>query len=581
MRSILRTVIFFAAALLLPAPALRLGATEPLHLTLPVVNGTQLRIEWSGGAGPFQLQDAPSPEGPWQNIGAAIDGTNTAVNILPLQRFFRVSGTSSGGDPTEAMFATLAAVETFVNSVPTADRPAWRTQILNFLHSRSDIDSAGESPGGVWAIPTDGIPLAFWNNRLPDPFDPQDVMEQQMQAFGTQTPGTTTARFATTVGAGFRLAGPRLSRQLSTHGYTATFDGAPLSSLKGQRNESVLFFNTHGGDFEMPRFGLDGKLVRDANGDLVTDRAYGLWSGTKVDTNSLATYIADLQAKRLALAFATVSYSTNAAGDEIPANEIHFGITAEWVRHYMTFPTENHASIWLGACLSGSADAAPMRAAFRAAGAEMASGWTDSVTGDGVLSATSFLYDRLLGANQVQPPATPQRPFSYEDCWTELRSKGLHKHPSVDDNGNPAITEIIYEGASGDNTFGLFAPSLAYVLISEVEDQAILNGIFGTPPEDKRHVMIAGSDAAIVSWDPRQIVCSLARAGSGSAGGVQVIVNGLKSNIRQITRWTVNGTYKWTEQGSAHVVDGTLKLIFRADVNGTYKWTEQGSAHVV
>src|SRR5205085_1240995 len=54
------------------------------------------------------------------------------------------------------------------------------------------------------------------------------------------------------------------------------------------------------------------------------------------------------------------------------------------------------------------------------------------------------------------------------------------------------------------------------------------------------------------------------------AGDVQVIVHGIKSNVRRITRWTLNGTYKWTDTGTPHEVNGTLKLIFRADV-GEYR----------
>ncbi|MGZ8940181.1 MAG: hypothetical protein ACXW32_13320 [Limisphaerales bacterium] len=549
-----------------------------MRIAMPVAEGAHLRLEWSGGSGPFQLQDAPSPDGPWLNAGIAITGTNTQVDLPLTRRFFRVGGVSTGGGSgEEELMATLRAVETFVSGVTTTNPPAWRTEVLNFLNGRADINSAGETTDGVWAITTDGIPLALWNNRSPDPFDPEDVMPQAA-AFGTQTPGNTGARFATTVGAGFRLAGPRLSRQLSTHGYAPSFDSAPLDSLKGQRNESVFFFNTHGGAFHIPRYGADGNLVPGTNGTFLSDLTYGLWSGTKVDANSTvpgynhAEFVAEVQAKRLCLSLATVSSSTNSLGVRIDANEWHFGITAEWVRHYMTFPRENHASIWLGACLSGSPGAAAMRSAFRAAGAEMVSGWTDNVNGDSVLAATSFLYDRLLGANQVQPPATPQRAFGYEDCWTELRSKGLHRHPSLNSAGQLTTTEIIYEGAAGDEAFGVFAPSVAYVLIDETSDRAHLVGIFGTPPESARRVVIGGADATVISWEPRKIVCSLPRTGDGSAGDVQVIVHGLKSNIRRITRWTVNGTYKMTEADTPHVVDGTLKMIFRADV-GEYRKT--------
>jgi hypothetical protein len=546
-------------------------AVEPLHLSTPITEGAQLRLNWTGGAGPFQLQDAAAPNGPWLNVGAALDATSTTVALTAPQRYFRVSGaltdTNSGA---AALNATILAVQTFLDTIPTTDRQAWRTQIINFLNSRADIASAGESADGVWAITSDGVPIALWNNRLPDPFDPEDILPQAA-ALRTQTPGNAAARFSTTVGAGFRLAGPRLARQLGSHGYAPTFDDAQLTSLQGQRNESVFFFNTHGGSFEIPLFAANGQMLRE-NGVVVTERAYGLWSGTKWDANSpdYGVYLYEMKEKRLALSISAASFTTNALGESVAVNECHYAITAQWVRDYMTYPPENHASVWLGACLSGSADAADMRNAFRSAGAEMVSGWTQNVTGAAVVTATSFLYDRLLGANEVQPPATPQRPFNYADSWTELRSRGLHLHPSVDNNTNLINTEIIYEGASGDEAFGVFAPSIAYVLIDEIGDRVVLNGIFGTPPANSRQVNIDGVDTTVLTWEPRKIVCSLPRTGVGSAGEVQVLVHGFKSNIRRITRWTVNGAYKMIEADTPHVVDGTLKMIFRADV-GEYR----------
>lgn len=575
-RRVFRRALVFAAALLVSVPVLRLGAAEPLRMAAPVLEGGQVRLEWSGGTGPFQLQDAASPAGPWLNLGLPSNGNVFTLDFLPPPRFFRVSGVSTGDDSGEqAMKDTLLAVQTFVNGVTTTNRAAWRSEVLTFLNGRPDIDSAGENADGVWAITTDGIPLAFWNNRLPDPFDPADMIPQ-MQLRGTQTPGNTAARFATTVGAGFSLAGPRLAGQLSTNGYAPSFDGASLASLKGQRNESVFYFNTHGGAFFIPLFNTDGTPQRGGDGKISYGYMYGLWTGQKIDPRltdpnfSHAEFVSELKARRLGIALAPASYTTGTGGVQTPVYEWRFGITSEWVRQYMTFPREHHASVWLAACQSGSSLAAPMRSAFRSAGAEMVSTWTENVTGQGVISATSFLFDRLLGANQVQPPATPQRPFSYDECWVELRSKGLHKHPTVDNNNQPTITEIVYEGVAGDEAFGVFAPSVAYGLIDEVNDQAQLIGIFGTPAASNRQVMIGGTNATIVSWEPRKIVCTLPRTGDGSAGDVQVFVHGLKSNIRRISRWTLNGTYKMIEAGTPHVVDGTLKLIFRADV-GEYR----------
>jgi hypothetical protein len=474
------------------------------------------------------------------------------------------------------MLATLEAVGTYVDSVPTTDRPAWRAQVLSFLNTRADILSAGESPDGVWAITRDGVPLALWNNRLPDPPDPEEVVEASAFSLRTQTPGNITARFSTTVGTGFTRAGPRLGQQLGAHGYAPTYDMAPLESLKGQRNESVFFFNTHGGAFVLPDFDGNGHPLPISDPPGPNNWAYGLWSGTKIDPVLAAdpsyhtSFMAEARAKRLAVVRTAASNVPNGSGFLIPVNEWRYAITPAWVHQYLKFPKENHVSVWIAACMSGSPGAAPMRNAFRTAGAEMVSSWKENVKGEAISSATSFLFDRLLGANQILPPATPQRPFSYDECWTELRSRGLHKHPTVDDAGEQQQTEIVYEGAAGDDAFGLFAPSVAYALIDEVSDQAHLIGIFGTPPADKRKITIGGADAAVISWEPRKIVCALARTGAGSAGDVQVIVHGIKSNVRRITRWTLEGAYEMTEEGTPHEIDGSLRLIFRADV-GEYR----------
>lgn len=548
-----------------------------LRLAAPVPEGIQLRLHWTDGTPPYQVEEALAPGGPWQAFGGATSELTALVPIAADRRFFRVAGGGDAGISREeaAMRSTLSAVGTFVDGVPREDIARWRSDILSFLNGRADIDSAGESADGVWAITMDGIPLAIWNNRPADPPADEPSLSRIVRA-GTEIPGTQAARFAVTVGAGFRQAAPALSRLLGGAGYSPGFDGASLESLKGVRNESVFFFNTHGGVFFIPQFGDDGKPNRGADGRILYETHYGLWTGTKIDPFATDIsyrhneFVADLKAKRLALALAPASYVTGTGGFQSPVSEWHFGITAEWIKRYLSFPPQNHASVWLGACQSGSDSAAPLRAALRSVGAEMVSGWTGNVHGDAVLNATSFLYDRLLGANKVVPPATPQRPFDYENSWKELRSRGLHRYPTHDDKGVPTTTDIIYEGVPGDATFGLFAPSIAYVLIGEVDQQAHLFGLFGNPPADQRKVTIGGAEATVISWDSRAIVCSLAATGSGSAGDVQVVVQGRKSNLRQITRWTLTGTYQMKGEEPPHQIDGALTLVFRADI-GEYR----------
>lgn len=533
-------------------------------------------MEWNGGIPPFRLEQATSPAGPWQAVGTASTNTSARVPANQPKQFFRVSSESSSDPTGESIQATLDALAAYIDTVPTTNRPAWQSNLLAFLKARPDINSSGATPDGVWALTKDGIPLAFWNNRRPDPPDPEE-QAALLQLAGTETPGKNIARFATTVGAGFTLAAPRLARQLSSNGYSTTSDDGSLPSLRGTRNEAIFFFNTHGGMCQVPRYDANGKAVILPDGTHASDTAYGLWSNKQVNFNkvdpdySVAEFIAEFRAKRLAIVQAAAFYRQDAQGNfTIPVNQWHYAITEAWIRKYLKYPKENHASIWIAACQSGTAGAASLRSAFQDVGAEMVSGWTQNIDGASVANATSFLFDRLLGANRFVPPATPQRPFDYAKSWTELRSRGLHRYPTFDDNGLPTTTEIIYQGASGDEAFGLFAPSIEYCLVDEEENKLHLKGLFGKPPAADQQVMIGGTSAAISSWDYREIICSLAESGPGSAGDVQVIARGHKSNVRRISRWTVHGTYKMTEPPTKHRIDGTLQLVFRADV-GEYR----------
>lgn len=550
---------------------------EALRLKAPVRDGSELKLEWSGGIPPFLLEQGPAVTGPWQAIGQATTNNSARVTATLPKQFFRVSDGSGGGDPAGAAIqATLDALLAYVNTVPATNRQEWQTNILAFLKTRTDIDSFGPNPDGIWALTKDGIPLAFWNNRRPDPFDPEDQVPFPQLA-GTETPGKNVARFSTTVGAGFTLAAPRLARQMAANGYTTTSDNGTLTLLRGTRNEAVFFFNTHGGLFQVPRFDANGNAVILPDGTHASDTAYGLWTDKQVNFNkadpdfSVAEFKQEFRAKRLGIIAAAAFYLPDAQGNfTIPVNQWRYGITDAWVRKYLKYPKENHASIWIAACQSGTAAAASMRSAFLDVGAEMISTWTQNIDGGAVQNATMFLFDRLLGANRFIAPATPQRPFDYEKSWTELRSRGLHRYPTFTDSGNPTTTEIIFQGTGGDEAFGIFAPSIEYCLIDESEDKVYLKGIFGKPPEADQQVLIGGVPAAISSWDYREIICALKPSGPGSAGDVQVVARGHKSNVRQISRWTVHTTYKMTEPETPHEINGTLRLVFRADV-GEYR----------
>jgi hypothetical protein len=125
----------------------------------------------------------------------------------------------------------------------------------------------------------------------------------------------------------------------------------------------------------------------------------------------------------------------------------------------------------------------------------------------------------------------------------------------------------------GSGNFGLLAPSIKYALINEVEDKAVLKGIFGKPAAAERKVTIGGQPADVIDWNEDEITCKLERSGSGSAGDVQVIVREHESNVRRITEWNIPMTYTfWPNHDSPLKVTGQVFVRFRADV-GAYRET--------
>jgi hypothetical protein len=125
----------------------------------------------------------------------------------------------------------------------------------------------------------------------------------------------------------------------------------------------------------------------------------------------------------------------------------------------------------------------------------------------------------------------------------------------------------VYKAGSG--AYGLLAPTIEYITVHEgTNPTADLLGTFGTPPSDYQ-VLVGGTPATIRTWTNDIISIELPETGPTSAGDVQVIVRGHKSNIRQITRWTINAHYKMTGEATLKA-EGDFKLVMRADI-GEYR----------
>jgi hypothetical protein len=116
----------------------------------------------------------------------------------------------------------------------------------------------------------------------------------------------------------------------------------------------------------------------------------------------------------------------------------------------------------------------------------------------------------------------------------------------------------------------ILAPSIRYVAVDELDDLLVLTGEFGTRPGK---VTVGGVElvVAALDWTPTEIKAQrLPYSGPGSSGDVIVEVNGVRSNARQLTKWTIPLAYQWLDV-SFHPglkIEGEGQVIFRADVGG-------------
>ena len=240
----------------------------------------------------------------------------------------------------------------------------------------------------------------------------------------------------------------------------------------------------------------NGRFRIGPNGRPLTRREYGVWTSTRAAA-PFGPYMDDMQNGRLGLGFAGHSIGPNGR----TLSDRHYWFSAAFVDTYMNFGTDS--LVWVNACQSHNALSAPFVQACINAGAGLYVGWNKRVNTDECIECGTFVLDRLLGSNTTSPwENPPQRPFDYVEVWQNMAAQGL---PSG----------LVY--TAGGN-FGLLAPTIAYVLINEFDDEAHLFGTFGNPASSEREVLIGGAQVTVKSWAPDKVVCDLPQTGAGSSG---------------------------------------------------------------
>lgn len=324
---------------------------------------------------------------------------------------------------------------------------------------------------------------------------------------------------------------------------------APLSALRGLKGAGFFYINTHGG--------AGGHLLEDGSDEIM----YSIQSSTLVTdaTEAAPENVVDMAARRL-------TYFTASNGDLIlgtfPDFDTRYGVTANFVDAYWKFAKDS--VLLINACSSTRRSSARWAGGFidacHRAGAGVYLGWNGTVTPTGAYRAARYLTDRLLGANEFEPEKPHQRPFPCDEVMADMQKKGYlvdpHERSVFEALPNPAAATPVQ-----------LAPSIRHVEVDEYLDELRLVGRFGTLPGE---VSVGGSKRTIKRWEPGRVVVDLPRTGAGATGEVQVVVRGVKSNLRRITEWTIPLDYTYTVMEAMGLkIAGIGRIRLRADVGGT------------
>lgn len=476
-------------------------------------------------------------------------------------------GATDGGEVVEPLpdfGASLSAIVDYANSIRDLTVEDRRAAILAFVRARPEFIVSGSNDDGVWALFSNGYPMMFLENREPDGDPNAEVEKPTTEAVRTEVPTGPRARLINAVGTAYVNNAKPLKALLEAKKYVVDEDlpnPGSVESLRKVSGDGVFYLSTHAGVCRVPVYDDRGKMLKEPNGEPMTAEAYCLWTSTKVGNLNSSPYDKDLRSSLLGFGVAGNNFGPD---KKTVVFEKHYWITEAWAANYWSFAPD--ALVWLNTCESASSESSGFRTAILGNGAGLYVGWTSSVKSAQSKPPSRFVIDRLLGSNLSEPKEDPpQRPFDYESVWADLRKRGLHRFPTK----HGGTTELVYE--TGPGGFGLLAPSIAYVLLNETKDEAILKGQFGKPQEKDRLVTIGGAPAAIKEWAEDSVRVDLKRSGPGSSGDVVVTVRGHESNVRRITEWNLGLQYTWGYPNLAPcMVSGPIQLRFREDI-GEYR----------
>lgn len=350
-----------------------------------------------------------------------------------------------------------------------------------------------------------------------------------------------------------------------------------VEGLKQVRGDGVFFWTTHGGTL-------------DPGGHVVQ----GLMTGTPATQSAVEdTYADEFAEGTLIYCTGPLCMSATACLNSDGGGVVYtrLAITPKFIRKYAWSFTP-YSLVFVNACASATGE---MKQAFLDAGASLYLGWTKPVRLWAMCGAALDFFSLMLGinenggANDLPSEVLPrQRPYAWGDVIELLQSKVQTAYYQDDEEGVVEL-EPTYNFAQPLGFLAL-RPSIYQTSFDEQKSEwRLIGGMFGTQkgtaaigtsmPCDNRvtcTIYGAGADRRLAGrtpigiddWKSENIILTVPRRGPGSAGILQLEVDGRWSNGVQLTRVSLPMRGVRTFGGSTSVEVQVQAAGFRGDFRG-------------
>lgn len=468
---------------------------------------------------------------------------------------------------------------------PPTDNPADLTAaILAIVQANPDFVASGVSDtGAVWARFADGRSIVIGANRFPDLLPSGAAKPRILPA--RDVPGSDQARCVNAFDSRWIAMTEAVRARLGESAYDTGSQGTTFSidDWKSFANLGVLYVDGHGATFEESP-GVE---------------CFVLMTST-VQTPALdAALAADLADGSLVVVRHVEGANTDGS---LILSPWQYGITHKFITKYVSFARNSLA--FVNSCYSDAPGAMSFSDACFAKGADVYCGWSLAVENIDAAAAGLYLFDRMLGGSReyhypiagdggadllIAAEFPPYRPFSVRaNNFFGSRPANYATGAGMTNYSQSIVSDpltgllvasnlrVRWTSASG---LAVLNPSIEFVEIDEKFDRlriypGIHGGLDGSDPgAGQRQILVDGVDLSgqVETWtDDEIVVGNFPRSGAGSAGKVEVIIRGHRSNPRWITAFN-NCQFIWEEMNTGSLqfrLEWSLRI--RGDI-GRYR----------